>query len=231
MSTTQTEIIKNLISSLEWYIQEDDTSRGGHWEEDNSYWIRGQERAILAVKEARDFFEQPSVDPDIEGLAHELWAVSQLAPGEGITDGVDRILELLAWVPMYILPKPVPVSVRVPDRSERSMEGSEAWYWDPISGCWFLLPGIPLNNHYTHWLPYRALPNPEEITETSEINPSFATGEATPLEQWHEGDGDVLWWKFPIDEPPYVGSPLDTDWPGYHTHFTRIPVPSQPPKP
>jgi hypothetical protein len=70
-----------------------------------------------------------------------------------------------------------------------------------------------------------------------------------PLAEWHEDIGDVLWWKFPIDEPPYVGSPLDLGktvnvrtygptgkllgehdvqvggWPGYHTHWTPIVVP------
>ena len=49
------------------------------------------------------------------------------------------------------------------------------------------------------------------------------------LEEWHEDYGDVLWWKFPIEEPPYVGSPLDMAWPGYHTHWTLIPMP-EPPK-
>lgn len=66
--------------------------------------------------------------------------------------------------------------------------------------------------------------------------------------EWHEDDGPVLWWKFPIVEPPYVGTPLDCGrtvavqiigaddpmlqtkfdvggWPGYHTHWTRIVVP------
>ena len=52
---------------------------------------------------------------------------------------------------------------------------------------------------------------------------------ARPLEEWHEDYGDVLWWKFQIEEPPYVGSPLDMAWPGYHTHWTLIPMP-QPPK-
>jgi hypothetical protein len=28
-----------------------------------------------------------------------------------------------------------------------------------------------------------------------------------PLAEWSEADGDVLWWKFPITEPPYCGSP------------------------
>lgn len=49
-----------------------------------------------------------------------------------------------------------------------------------------------------------------------------------PLEDWHEDFGDVLWWAFPVKEPPYVGSPLDTEWPGYHTHWQIIKVPSPP---
>lgn len=52
---------------------------------------------------------------------------------------------------------------------------------------------------------------------------------ARPLEEWHEDCGDVLWWKFPIEEPPYVGSPLDEKWNGYYTHWTPIVVP-EPPK-
>lgn len=52
---------------------------------------------------------------------------------------------------------------------------------------------------------------------------------AKPLEEWGEDYGDVLWWKFPIEEPPYVGSPLDEKWPAYHTHWTPIVIP-QPPK-
>ena len=49
-----------------------------------------------------------------------------------------------------------------------------------------------------------------------------------PLEEWGEDYGDVLWWTFPIEEPPYVGSPLDEKWPGYHTHWTPIIVPKPP---
>ena len=51
---------------------------------------------------------------------------------------------------------------------------------------------------------------------------------ARPAEEWSEDYGDVLWWKFPIEEPPYVGSPLDLDWPAYHTHWTPIHVPVEP---
>ena len=52
---------------------------------------------------------------------------------------------------------------------------------------------------------------------------------ARPLEEWSEDCGDVLWWKFPIEEPPYVGSPLDANWTADHTHWTPIMIP-QPPK-
>jgi len=80
--------------------------------------------------------------------------------------------------------------------------------------------------------------------------------QARPLSEWTEDEGAVLWWVFPIVEPPYVGSPLDvgltvqieiavkTDadpdplptiirkqvggWPDYHTHWTRIEMPAPP---
>ena len=74
--------------------------------------------------------------------------------------------------------------------------------------------------------------------------------EARPEAEWHEDIGPVLWWRFPIDEPPYVGTPLDLGypveirvgmngedhvqrylvggWPGYHTHSTPIIAPNVP---
>lgn len=48
---------------------------------------------------------------------------------------------------------------------------------------------------------------------------------AKPLEKWYEEYGDCLWWSFPIEEPPYCGTPLDCDFPDYVTHFTRFVVP------
>lgn len=56
------------------------------------------------------------------------------------------------------------------------------------------------------------------------------TGEEARHERhWHEDMGDVLWWRFPIVEAPYVGSPICSDWPGYHTHFTPLPrIPHKP---
>ena len=49
--------------------------------------------------------------------------------------------------------------------------------------------------------------------------------EPKPIDEWHEDDGDCLWWAFPITEPPYSGSPLDSNFPDYVTHFTRIIMP------
>ena len=51
-----------------------------------------------------------------------------------------------------------------------------------------------------------------------------------PLEEWSEDYGDCLWWRFPIDEPPYCGNPLDSEWQekkygDYYTHFTRLIIP------
>lgn len=49
-----------------------------------------------------------------------------------------------------------------------------------------------------------------------------------PLDEWHEDMGPMIWWRFPIKEPPYCGSPLDEDWTDdYFTHFTPIPKPHQ----
>lgn len=53
---------------------------------------------------------------------------------------------------------------------------------------------------------------------------------ALPAKEWHEDDGDVLWWRFPIVEPPYVGSPLASDWPfdeGDLLGWTRLVCPGQ----
>lgn len=49
-----------------------------------------------------------------------------------------------------------------------------------------------------------------------------------PRDEWREDDGIVLWWEAPTGggiEPPYVGTPLDDDFPEWVTHFTPIIIP------
>jgi hypothetical protein len=60
--------------------------------------------------------------------------------------------------------EPVPVSERLPGPENKTTD-DECWFWDPISGCWFLLPGPPLNDYYTHWLPHHSLPIPRSGTQ------------------------------------------------------------------
>jgi hypothetical protein len=45
--------------------------------------------------------------------------------------------------------------------------------------------------------------------------------------KWHEDIGPVLWWDFPVEEPPYCGTPLDDDFPKYKTHFTELHIPDE----
>lgn len=63
---------------------------------------------------------------------------------------------------------------------------------------------------------------PQAVAVLKKVPPPVAR----PEEDWHEDMGPQLWWFFPVEEAPYVGSPLDEDWPGYHTHFTPIPMPA-----
>lgn len=61
-----------------------------------------------------------------------------------------------------------------------------------------------------------------------------------PADEWHDELGDVLWYKLPVAESPYVGSPLDVGWydepvhilskgetnAEYYTHFQHIYTPN-----
>jgi hypothetical protein len=54
---------------------------------------------------------------------------------------------------------------------------------------------------------------------------------ARPKREWHEDYGPVVWWAWCgaawAGEPAWIGTPNDSDWPGYHTHWT--PHPAMPP--
>lgn len=36
---------------------------------------------------------------------------------------------------------------------------------------------------------------------------------AQPQNEWNEEIGNVLWWRWPVCEPPFCGCPWDSDWP------------------
>lgn len=50
-----------------------------------------------------------------------------------------------------------------------------------------------------------------------------------PAAEWHEDFGCALWFHLPIEEPPRVGTPLDSDWTeeddAYYSYW--LPVPDQ----
>ena len=86
------------------------------------------------------------------------------------------------------------------------------------------------------------------------MNKAYSEDYLYPISSWTEEDGDVLWWRFPIVEPPYCGSPLDLGktvgiqvlganadfttftvqvggWiEDYYTHWTKIRMPQDPTK-
>ncbi len=42
----QTEADKaELKKALAWYVKNDETNEGGHWEDDNAFWLEGKRRA------------------------------------------------------------------------------------------------------------------------------------------------------------------------------------------
>lgn len=82
----------------------------------------------------------------------------------------------------------------------------------------------------------------EERGRANDVAWAWDISRVRPLDEWHEDDGDVLWWH--PGEAPHVGSPLDTGfgvpvsvgssvfvahvggWPGYHQWWTPLqPIP------
>ena len=58
--------------------------------------------------------------------------------------------------------EPVPVSERLPG-PEDTTDRNECWYWHPGEECWEMVPVVTCTlDEWTHWLPYWALPVPQE---------------------------------------------------------------------
>lgn len=81
---------------------------------------------------------------------------------------------------------------------------------------------------YEVWLAWRAIKDVDSTLYPDTPAQPAPEVTARPIDEWHEDYGDVLWWTFPIQEPPYCGSPLDIDWPDYHTHWTPLVLPAAP---
>ncbi|WP_243771990.1 hypothetical protein [Burkholderia anthina] len=66
------------------------------------------------------------------GLAHELWTAAQLAPGEGIEDGVHRIEAIVSRSPAMAAAAPA-LPIELSSVAETVAEG--AGFWRSCSGC------------------------------------------------------------------------------------------------
>lgn len=51
---------------------------------------------------------------------------------------------------------------------------------------------------------------------------------ARHIDEWHEDDGPVLWWRDPITEPPYVGTPDYADFDDTYKWWSPIDIPEIP---
>jgi hypothetical protein len=69
------------------------------------------------------------------------------------------------------------------------------------------------------------------IARVKELESATAVVPARALAEWHEDDGNVMWFAWCghewAGEPAWCGRPDDSDWPGYHTHW--VPHPKFPP--
>jgi hypothetical protein len=67
-----------------------------------------------------------------------------------------------------------------------------------------------------YWLGSPPAPQPQPRPQAEPV--------ARPLSEWCEDFGPVTWWKLPVEEAAWIGTPNDDDWPGYHTHWTPHPA-------
>lgn len=109
------------------------------------------------------------------------------------------------------------------DKSEGREKQVVELFYDTL-GCLVMYTGQNNSNVTRIVAKYHTL-YPDTLAPTTE-NKQPET--ARPIDEWHEDYGDVLWWTFPIQEPPYCSGPLDADWPDYHTHWTPLVIPTAP---
>jgi hypothetical protein len=74
----------------------------------------------------------------LDALAHEIWAAAQLAPGEGIVDGVDRIVALLRKGPHQAITHCGSCGCADSSQGEQAMTDRRS-YWQRLKDH----PGVP----------------------------------------------------------------------------------------
>lgn len=81
-------------------------------------------------------------------------------------------------------------------------------------------------NRYVTTMANQIVNNPEFISPRSALNVAEAWLDAVtprPLDEWSDDDGCVLWWRLPVEEPPYCGSPNCSTWhEDYYTHWIPL---------
>lgn len=71
-----------------------------------------------------------------------------------------------------------------------------------------------------------------ELRDAKEAAANLRT--ARSQSEWHEDIGNVLWWRWPVCEPPFCGCQWDSDWPfedDEEVRWTPIVEPDSDPEP
>ena len=91
-----------------------------------------------------------------------------------------------------------------------------------------------LDNRIEHALDFKVGGDPGAVLAKQQLRAAISTVAsrdmpliARHINEWHEDDGPVAWWAWCghewAGEPAWCGTPHDSDWPGYHTHWTKHP--------
>jgi hypothetical protein len=75
------------------------------------------------------------------------------------------------------------------------------------------------------WLQYLDAAQTAELRDA--LNTLAAPVALTRL-AWTADMGNVFWWAFPVEQAPYVGTPLDEAFPEHCTHWTPLIIPRRP---
>lgn len=119
-----------------------------------------------------------------------------------------------------------PVAWRVRYRSEPGMLGHYPWTYTDRK------PRRP-NDATNEVEPVYAASQVQAMLAAAPSGPARVPLLARALAEWHEEDGYAAWWAITncgwASEPAWIGTPLSSDWPGYHTHWTPHPeIPCDP---